>query len=91
MEEYAWVLDYMPNGHPDSKRFKREPLVLAIGEMEFKLLELVPKEDPNITHPSSTNISYLNNTHTTTLKPKPTPINHALILPSLVINHPYTT
>jgi putative nucleotide binding protein len=49
MEEYARVLDYMPSGHPDSKRFKREPLVLALGEGEFKLLELVPKDDASIT------------------------------------------
>jgi putative nucleotide binding protein len=44
MEEYARILDYLPHGHPDSRRFKREPLVLALGEQEFKLLELVPKD-----------------------------------------------
>jgi putative nucleotide binding protein len=49
MEEYARVLDYLPHGHPDSRRFKREPVVLGLGEQEFKLLELVPKEDCNIT------------------------------------------
>ena len=49
MEEYARVLDFLPHGHPDSRRFKKEPLVLALGEQEFKLLELVPEEDCTVT------------------------------------------
>ncbi len=44
MEDYAYVLDHMPHGRPDSKRFHPSPVALAIGELEFKLLELIPKE-----------------------------------------------
>ncbi|HHT75091.1 MAG TPA: DUF655 domain-containing protein [Methanomassiliicoccaceae archaeon] len=49
MEDYALVLDYLPQGLPTDKSFKKEPLVLAIGESEFKLFELVPKSDAIIT------------------------------------------
>jgi putative nucleotide binding protein len=44
MEEYAYVLDYLPRGRPDNPRSK-EPLAYAIGERNFVLLELVPKSD----------------------------------------------
>lgn len=43
MEDYAYVIDYLPQGRPDDKSFKRVPLALAIGETEFKLFELIPK------------------------------------------------
>ena len=46
MEDYAYVLDYLPQGRPDEKSFRRQPLVLAVGESEFKLFELIPK--PNV-------------------------------------------
>ncbi|AGI48406.1 putative RNA-binding protein [Thermoplasmatales archaeon BRNA1] len=46
MEEYAYVLDYLPNGIPGGKYDKAEPLVYALGESEFKLFELVAK--PNV-------------------------------------------
>lgn len=49
MEDYALVLDYLPQGLPTDKSFKKEPLVLAIGESEFKLFELVPKSNAIIT------------------------------------------
>jgi len=49
MEDYAYVLDYLSQGLPDEKRFKREPIVYAFGETEFKLLELIPKPDAQIT------------------------------------------
>ena len=45
MEDYAYVLDYLPQGHPDNKRFKREPIAFALGESGFKILELIPKQD----------------------------------------------
>ncbi|MCD6461810.1 MAG: DUF655 domain-containing protein [Thermoplasmata archaeon] len=44
MEEYAYILDYLPQGHMDDKRFHREPVAYALGDKEFKLLELIPKE-----------------------------------------------
>jgi putative nucleotide binding protein len=49
MEDYALVLDYLPQGLPTDKSFKKEPLVLAVGDSEFKLFELVPKADAIIT------------------------------------------
>lgn len=49
MEDYARILDYLPQGLPDEKSFKREPLAYAIGEDEFKLFELIPKEGAAIT------------------------------------------
>lgn len=46
MEEYALVLDYLPTGRPEDRTpvYKREPIVLAIGESFFSLLELTPKK-----------------------------------------------
>lgn len=49
MEDYALVLDYLPQGLPTDKSFRKEPLVLAVGDSEFKLFELVPKADAIIT------------------------------------------
>jgi putative nucleotide binding protein len=43
MEDYALILDYLPQGIPTDKSFRRDPLAYAIGEVEFKLFELVPK------------------------------------------------
>ncbi|MEX0920606.1 MAG: DUF655 domain-containing protein [Candidatus Pacearchaeota archaeon] len=40
-EEYAIVLDYLPNGYPLEN--KRMPLAQAIGEQNLTLLELVPR------------------------------------------------
>ena len=40
-EEYAIVLEYLPNGYP--LEGKMMPVVQAIGETNFTLLELVPR------------------------------------------------
>ncbi len=44
----AVVLDILPKGYPDDPRpmYKREPVVQAVGVEQFKLLELVPKNQP---------------------------------------------
>ncbi len=42
MEDYAYVLDYLPEGRPDQKGYKHESLILALGEDELKLFELIP-------------------------------------------------
>jgi putative nucleotide binding protein len=47
MEDYAYVLDYLVRGH--HTRFKKEPLAYALGEDEFKLFELTPKENVGLT------------------------------------------
>jgi len=46
-EEYAVVLDFLPNGYSNDDRpmFKKTPIVQAIGKINFTLLELVPKKD----------------------------------------------
>jgi putative nucleotide binding protein len=45
-EDYAWVLDYLPYGSNTDKRpaYQKKPLVQAIGDKHFALMELVPKE-----------------------------------------------
>jgi putative nucleotide binding protein len=46
-EEVAYVLDYLPQGHPAEMRmtYQREELVQVIGESFFTLLELIPRRD----------------------------------------------
>ena len=46
-ETYARVLDYLPYGHPDDSRpvYQKKPLVHAVGEDKFVLMELSPKRD----------------------------------------------
>ena len=49
MENYAIILDYLPNGRQTERGFHREPLALAVGEDELKLFELVPRPSANLT------------------------------------------
>jgi len=49
LEDYARILDYLPQGHPDRSKYMREPLAYALGEDEFKLFELTPKDNAAIT------------------------------------------
>ena len=49
MENYAYILDYLPNGRQTERGFHREPLALAIGEDELKLFELVPRPGVRLT------------------------------------------
>ncbi|MEM0140092.1 MAG: DUF655 domain-containing protein [Ferroplasma sp.] len=49
MEEYAYIIDYLSQGRPEDKSFRKSPLILAVGEGEFKLLEILPKQDAVIT------------------------------------------
>jgi putative nucleotide binding protein len=46
-EEFAIVLDFLPNGYPFDKRpsHKKTPIAQAMGREHFTLLELVPKRD----------------------------------------------
>ena len=43
MEEFAYILDYLPQGVPSAGFSKKEPICYAIGDEEFKLFELVTK------------------------------------------------
>ena len=46
MEEYAYILDYLPQG----LNFKnKDPICYALGDSEFKLFELVPRAGALIT------------------------------------------
>ena len=45
MEDYVYVLDYLSKGRGDLPPHKRYPVVYGIGENQFTLLELVPKND----------------------------------------------
>jgi putative nucleotide binding protein len=49
MEDFAYVLDFMPYGHPDDKRpiHRREPLAQVVGEKHFTLLEISLKKNAN--------------------------------------------
>lgn len=46
MEEHAWVLEYMPQGHATDMR--KEPSVQLIGEQAFTLLEASLKPEATI-------------------------------------------
>lgn len=48
MEDYAYILDFLARGRPDDRKFKKEPVVYAVGEQEFKLFELIPKPGVNL-------------------------------------------
>jgi putative nucleotide binding protein len=45
VEDYVYILDYLSKGRGDLPPHKRHPTVYGIGENQFTLLELVPKED----------------------------------------------
>jgi putative nucleotide binding protein len=47
MEEYAYILDYLPQGIQGGFG-KKEPLCYALGDEEFKLFELVPKANASV-------------------------------------------
>ncbi len=46
-EEYAIVLDFLPNGHPLDPRpsHRKTPIAQVIGTNNFTLLEVVPKKE----------------------------------------------
>ncbi len=46
MEDYAWVVEYLPEGKPYA--IKKEPMVQLIGERFFTLLEATVKPDAAI-------------------------------------------
>lgn len=49
MEEFAYILDILPQGRMEENVFKRVPLAIAIGELELKLFELITKPGAVIT------------------------------------------
>ncbi len=49
MVNFAYVLDYLPHGRQTDRGFHREPLALAVGEDELKLLEIVLRPGTPVT------------------------------------------
>ncbi|MFA4936659.1 MAG: DUF655 domain-containing protein, partial [Candidatus Methanoperedens sp.] len=51
-EDTAYILDYLHYGRSDDSRpmYQKKPLIHAIGEKHFVLMELIPKENvvPNV-------------------------------------------
>lgn len=49
-EEFAYVLDFLPEGYPSDPRprHQREPTIQAIGESFFTLLELIVKRNQSL-------------------------------------------
>ena len=45
MEEYVFILDYLPEGRADVSSHHRYPIVYGLGDNQFTLLELVPKNN----------------------------------------------
>ena len=45
MEDFVYILDYLAKGRGDAPPHKRHPIVYGIGENQFTLLELVPKQN----------------------------------------------
>ena len=44
-EEVARVLDYLPYGRtPDTRSYQKQPLIQAVGETNFVLMDMTPKE-----------------------------------------------
>lgn len=44
-EEIARILDYLPYGRsPDSRSYQKQPVVQGVGEANFVLIEMTPKE-----------------------------------------------
>jgi len=43
LEDYAHILDFLPQGLPSERGFRKDPVAYALGSTEFKLFELVPK------------------------------------------------
>ena len=49
MEEFAFLLDILPEGRPDSqRRFRRESIVYGIGSEEYKIFEMEPIKEASL-------------------------------------------
>jgi putative nucleotide binding protein len=48
VEEFVYVLDFLPKGRGDVPPHRRYPVVYGIGENQFTLLELVPKNNTQL-------------------------------------------
>ncbi len=49
MDDYAYVLDYLKQGRASDHNFHKTPMVIIIGENEFKFLEAIPRDNAILT------------------------------------------
>lgn len=49
MEDYVYILDYLPEGKPGTPPARREPTLLGLGREQFTLFELAPKKGVSFT------------------------------------------
>lgn len=49
MEDYVYILDFLPNGRPDAPPARREPTLMGVGEQQFTLFDLAPKSGVSFT------------------------------------------
>ena len=49
LEDYVYVLDYLEKGRGDAPLHKKYPVVYGLGENQFTLLELIPREKVGFT------------------------------------------
>jgi len=49
MEDYVYILDFLPQGRPDAPPSRREPTLLGVGDQQFTLFELVPRSGISFT------------------------------------------
>lgn len=49
MEDYVYILDFLPNGRTDAPPARREPTLMGVGEQQFTLFELAPKSGVSFT------------------------------------------
>ncbi len=49
MEDYVYILDYLPQGRPDAPPSRREPTLLGVGDQQFTLFELAPRAGVSFT------------------------------------------
>jgi putative nucleotide binding protein len=48
MEDYVYIIDHLPEGRADLPHHRREPVAYGVGENQFTLLELIPKQGVNL-------------------------------------------
>lgn len=48
MEDYVYIIDYLPEGRADLPPHRREPVAYGLGETQFTLLELIPKNGASL-------------------------------------------
>lgn len=48
MEDYVYIIDHLPEGRADLPPHRREPVAYGLGETQFTLLELIPKNGVNL-------------------------------------------